>query len=154
MENLLLEAITHVKNISKKNPTVKQLLVRINSPGANNWDESIVEEILCILRTKGIINENYKILTTNDTNTSPCDDELLEWWWSALVSSADDTPPGPNLKNQFFISNSTVPTILSAVISGTPTSPSKENSIHNKHDPKDERIEHLNTQLKVLKFFI
>ena len=78
MENLLLEEITHVKNISKKNPTVKQLLVRINSPGANNWDESIVEEILCILRTKGIINENYKILTTNDTNTSPCDDELLE----------------------------------------------------------------------------
>ena len=78
MENLLLEAITHVKNISKKNPTVKRLLVRINSPGANNWYESIVEEILCIVRTKGIINENYKILTTNGTNTSPCDDELLE----------------------------------------------------------------------------
>ena len=80
MENLLLEAITHVENISKQNQTVKRLLVRINSPGVNNWDESVVEEILClcILRTKGIINENYKILTTNGTNTSPCDDELLE----------------------------------------------------------------------------
>ena len=56
MENLLLEAITHVKNISKKKPTVKRLLAHINSLGANNWDESVVEETLCILRAKGIIN--------------------------------------------------------------------------------------------------
>ena len=56
MENLLLEAITHVKNISKKKPTVKQLLAHINSLGANNWDESVVEETLWILRAKGIIN--------------------------------------------------------------------------------------------------
>ena len=39
MENLLLEAITHVKNISKKKPTVKRLLAHINSLGENNWDE-------------------------------------------------------------------------------------------------------------------
>ena len=90
MENLLLEAITHVKNISKKKPTVKQLLAHINSLGANNWDESVVEETLCILHTKGIINENYKILTTNDTS----DHELLQ---TPLVSSTDDTPPNSNL---------------------------------------------------------
>ena len=91
MENLLLEAITHVKNISKKKPTVKRLLAHINSLGANNWDESVVEETLCILRAKGIIND---ILTTNDTNTLPRDYELLE---IPLVSSTDDTPPDPNL---------------------------------------------------------
>ena len=85
-----MEAITHVKNISKKKPTVKRLLAHINSLGANNWDESVVEETLCILRTKGIINENYKILTTNDTS----DHELLE---TLLVSSTDDTPPDSNL---------------------------------------------------------
>ena len=44
MEKLLLEAIAHVKNISKKKPTVKRLLAHINSLGANNWDESVVEE--------------------------------------------------------------------------------------------------------------
>ena len=71
MESLLLEAITHVKNISKKKPTVKRLLAHINSLGANSCDKSVVEETLCILRTKGIINENYKILTTNGTNTLP-----------------------------------------------------------------------------------
>ena len=94
MENLLLEAITHVKNISKKKPTVKRLLAHINSLGANNWDESVVEETLCILRTKGIINENYKILMTNYTNTLTSDDQLLE---TPLVSSTDDTPPDSNL---------------------------------------------------------
>ena len=71
MENLLQEPITHVKNIIKKKSTVKRLLARINSLQANNWDESVVEETLCILCTKGIINENYKILATNDTNTFP-----------------------------------------------------------------------------------
>ena len=90
MENLLLEAIAHVKNISKKEPTIKRLLAHINGLGDNNWDESIIEETLCILRTKEIINENYKILTTNSTNTIASDDELL-------VSSTDDTLPDPNL---------------------------------------------------------
>ena len=94
MENLLLEAITHVKNISKKKPTVKRLLAHVNSLGENNWDESAVEETLCILHTKGIINENYKILMTNVTNILTSDDQLLE---TPLVSSTDDTPPDSNL---------------------------------------------------------
>ena len=36
MENLLLEAVTHLKNVSKKKPTVKRLLTHINNTGANN----------------------------------------------------------------------------------------------------------------------
>ena len=43
MENLLLEAITHVKTINKKKPTVKRLLAHINSLAPSNWDESVVE---------------------------------------------------------------------------------------------------------------
>ena len=93
MENLLLEVITHVKNIIKKKPTVKRLQAHINSLETNNWDESVAEETLCFLSTKEIINENHKILTTNDTNTLPSDDELLE---TSLVSSTDDTPPDSN----------------------------------------------------------
>ena len=52
MENLLLEAITHAKNISKMKPTVKRLLAFINNLGANNWDQPAVEETLCISSTK------------------------------------------------------------------------------------------------------
>ena len=107
------------------------------------------------MRTKGIINENYKILTTNDSNTLASDDELLE---TPLVSSTDDTPPDSNLllfqELQFSVSNSTAPTIHGAVTSGTPTLHSKEGSIHNKHDLKDERIEQLNAKLQALKPFI
>ena len=50
-----LEAITHVKNISKKKPTVKRLLAHTNSLGANNWGESVVEETLYNMRKKGIM---------------------------------------------------------------------------------------------------
>ena len=155
MENLLLEAITHIKNISKKKPAVNRLLAHINSLKAKNWDESVVEETLCILRTKGIINENYKIVTTNDTNTLPSDNELLE---TSLVSSTNDTLPDPSLllfqKSQFSTSISTTPIIHSAVTSITPTSHSKENVSHNEHDLKGGRIEQLNAELKALKSFI
>ena len=41
MENLLSEAITHVKKTSKKKPTIKQLLAHINSQvlttAMNQW---------------------------------------------------------------------------------------------------------------------
>ena len=107
------------------------------------------------MRTKGIINENNKILTTNDTNTLPSDDKLLE---SGLVSGTDDTPPNPNWllfqESQFSVSTSAAATIYSAVTSGTPNSHSKENSNHNTHDLKDEPIEQLNAELKALKSFI
>ena len=53
-------------------------MARINSPGAHNWDESVVKKTVSILRAKGIINENYKILTTSDTNILPSEDKLLK----------------------------------------------------------------------------
>ena len=81
MENPLSEAITpitYIININKKKPTFKRLMARINSPGAHNWDESVVKKTVSILRAKGIINENYKILTTSDTNILPSEDKLLK----------------------------------------------------------------------------
>ena len=92
---------------------------------------------------------------TNDTNTLLSDDRLLE---TLMVSSTDDTLPDPRLllfkESQFSASNSTAPTIHSAVTSVTPTSHSKENSNRSKHDLKDERIEQMNAELKSLKSFI
>ena len=154
MENLLLEAITHVKN-SKKKPTVKRLLAHINSLGANNWEESVVEQNLCILHTKGMINTNYKTLIKNNTSILLSDDKLLE---TPLFSSSDDTLPHPSLllfqELQFSTSNITTTIIHSAVTPVTPNSHSKKNSNHNKHDLKIKRIEKLNAELKGLKYFI
>ena len=75
MANLLLEAVTHVKNISKKKPTVKRILAHVNSVGANNWDESIAEKTLCFLHTKGILNDNY----LQFWDGSPMDDSLTDF---------------------------------------------------------------------------
>ena len=104
------------------------------------------------MRTKGIIYENYEILATNDTNTLRSEDKLLE---TPLVSSTDDTLPDPSLllfqESPFFTSNSTTCIIHSAITSVTPTSHSRENSNHNKHDLKDKWIEQPNTELKALK---
>ena len=43
--------------------------------------------------TEGIINKDYKISTTNDTNILSSEDELLE---TPLVFSTDDTLPDPS----------------------------------------------------------
>ena len=148
MEILLLEAITRAKNISKKKPIAKRLLAHISSLGANDWGES--EGII-----KGIINENYKMLTTNDANTLPSDDAILE---TSLVSTTHNTLTDPNLlllqESVFSTSTSTAPTIHSTVTSVTPTSNSKENSNQNKHDLKGKGIEQLSEELKALKSFV
>ena len=52
MENLLLEAVTHLKIINKKKLTVKRLPAHINNLGTNNWDEEVVEETLWNLHKK------------------------------------------------------------------------------------------------------
>ena len=90
MVNLLLQAVTHIL-------------------GANNWDKLVVSETLCILRRKGVINENYKILTTNATNVLSSENELLK---TSPFSSTDDALSNPSLvlfqKLQFSTSNSTI----------------------------------------------
>ena len=60
-----------LKTLAKKTQPSSDYWLVLISLGANNWDESVVEETLCILCAKGIINVNYKILATNDTNTLP-----------------------------------------------------------------------------------
>ena len=85
-------------------------------------------------------------------------DQFLLLFETSLVSSSDNTQPDSNLllfqESQFSVSNIAAPIIHAALKSGTPTSHFKQNSIHNKHDLKDERIEQLNAELKALKSFI
>ena len=85
-------------------------------------------------------------------------DQFLLLFKTSLVSSSDNTQSDSNLllfqESQFSVSNIAAPVIHAALKSGTPTSHFKENSIHNKHDLKDERIEQLNAELKALKSFI
>ena len=74
------------------------------------------------MRAKEIINENFKILATNNINTLPREDKLLE---IPLVSSPDGTLPDPSLllfyELEISTSNSTAPVIHFPVTSRTPT---------------------------------
>ena len=55
MEKLLLEAITHIKSISKNKSTTERLLTYINKSSATKCDEAITQDTLCILRTKDLL---------------------------------------------------------------------------------------------------
>ena len=104
--------------------------------------------------TKRIVNKNYKILATNDVNTLPNEDKLLQ---NPLVSSIDYILPDLSLllfqESRFSTSNSTILFIHSALASFTQTIHSKKNCNLNKHDLKDERIEQPHAKLKALKYF-
>ena len=66
MEKLLLEAINHIKNISKKKATTESLLTYINKSLATNCDEVTIQDTLCILRTKTLIDETLKLPYENN----------------------------------------------------------------------------------------
>ena len=61
MENQIVEATSYIKKISKKKPSVHRLLAYINNTTANNCDREYVGDTFCMLRAKGVIDENFKI---------------------------------------------------------------------------------------------
>ena len=74
MEKLLLETITHIKSVSKKKSTPERLLTYISKSSATNCDEANIQDALCILHTKNLIDENLKLLCENN---ELFDDEIL-----------------------------------------------------------------------------
>ena len=111
------------------------LLAHINNTTANNCYREYVEDTLCVLRAKGVIDENFKILSDYNTIT-PANDET--------------TPlPGHPLTP---ISANSAPTQTQT----TPDSPiSSEQPIDFiENDMKDEQINNLNAEVKALKSFI
>ena len=65
MDTQMLEAVSYIRNVSKKKVmTVDRIVTYLNNAGASNWDNESVEANLREMQTKGIINENYKRLIT------------------------------------------------------------------------------------------
>ena len=81
--------IAHAENVSNTKQIVKQLPIHISNLDANNCDK-VIEKTLCILRTKGIINETCKILVVNHTNTLTSEE-------TPVLSSNNNTLSDPNL---------------------------------------------------------
>ena len=67
MEKLLLEVINYIKSVSKKSPHKNGALTNlINKSSATNCDEVTIQDTLCILRKKNLIDENLKLLCENN----------------------------------------------------------------------------------------
>ena len=62
MENQILEAISHIKNVSKKSPTAEKFLNHISKTSASNIDLTFVNKTIKQLISKNKINDNFKII--------------------------------------------------------------------------------------------
>ena len=63
MEGNILEAIYHVKSISKKKPSYKNILSYIQKSTASNIELEIIEETVSDMDTKKINEKDFRILT-------------------------------------------------------------------------------------------
>ena len=62
LENQILEAISHIRNISKEK-VIDRIVAQINNSVATNWDLESVKSCLNQMTAKSIISEGYKPLT-------------------------------------------------------------------------------------------
>ena len=72
----MLEAISYIRNVSKKKVTVDRIVTYLNNAGASNWDKKSAEANLKEIQTKGIINENYKPLSSDSPDFSIIQDDV------------------------------------------------------------------------------
>ena len=78
MEKVILDAINHIKNISKRKLSLDTILQRINKISATNLDTEALRSELKKMIFKGLINQNYRILNkvTSQTNIEPFPDKV------------------------------------------------------------------------------
>ena len=62
MEGKILQAIYHLKSISKKKPSYKNILSYIQKSTASNIDLEVIEETVSDMVTKKIIDKDFRIL--------------------------------------------------------------------------------------------
>ena len=78
MEKVILDAINHIKNISKRKLSLDTIRQRINKISATNLDTEALRSELEKMIFKGLIEQNYRILNkvTSQTNIEPSPDKV------------------------------------------------------------------------------
>ena len=77
MEGKILEAIYHVKSISKKKPSYKNILSYIQKSTSSNIELEIIEETVSDMDTKKIIEKDFKILNESCNSYSLPKSEIM-----------------------------------------------------------------------------
>ena len=78
MEKVILDAINHIRNISKRKLSLDNILQRINKISAPNLDTEAVRSELEKMIFKGLIDQNYRVLNKeiSQTNIDPSPDKV------------------------------------------------------------------------------
>ena len=107
MEKVILDAINHIKNISKRKLSLDTILQRINKISATNLDTEALRSELEKMIFKGLIDQNYRILNKviSQTNIEPSPDKVsftidgntedktkLDFYETSSIISDQDNP--------------------------------------------------------------
>ena len=97
MENEILEAISHIKNVSKKSPTAEKILNHISKTSASNIDLTFVNETIKQLIVKNKINDNFKIVEPENGNLNQPFDEVQA---DEFNETLDGSPTAPQFTDE------------------------------------------------------
>ena len=101
MENQILEAISHIKNVSKTSPTVAKFLNRLSKTSASNIDLTFVSETIKQLIGKNKINDNFKIIVeTENGNINQSTDEVQTSLNNKLNETLDRSITAPQFVHE------------------------------------------------------
>ena len=93
MENEILEAISHIKNVSKKSPTAEKILNHISKTSASNIDLTFVNETSKQLIAKNKINDNFKtIVEPENGNLNQSTDEVQTDGFNEILDGSATAP--------------------------------------------------------------
>ena len=115
MENLILEPIRHIKEMGRKRVSLDNIMNRIKKTSATIMDNKSLTFELEQMITKGLIDQNYKILITENKqiNTEPSPDKI------------SCTCEGSNTDQEVAITNESLPLTVSQ---DTPVTKTKSNA--------------------------
>ena len=101
MENQILEAISHIKNVSKTSPTVAKFLNHLSKTSASNIDLTFVSETIKQLIGKNKINDNFKIIVeTENGNINQSTDEVQTALNNKLNETLDRSITAPQFVDE------------------------------------------------------
>ena len=133
MENLILESIRHIKEVSRKKLSLDNIMNRIKKTSATNMDNKSLTLELEQMKTKGLIDQNYKILIRENRqiNREPFPDKI------------SFTIAGRNTDQENAITNESLPFIVSQ---DTPVIKSKSTTTCKNIENADESLTFVNSQ--------
>ena len=149
MGKVILDAINHIKNVSKRKLSLDNILQRINKISATNLDTEALTSELEKMIFKGLIDQNYRVLNKeiSQTNIEPSPDKVsftidgstedktkIDFFESSSSIGAQDTPVSKaklDLHIHNIIDSPTTNAIpsVSSTFSGTQDTPVIKSSI-------------------------